>query len=104
MSQVKDPNQGEGDRASARRYDNRAREFVAEGKVDPAAREAEAYVERDPEGAAKAEADAKRGPSSAGSHGASVDQIVQKGKSLLERARPMVERAVGSLRARLHRK
>lgn len=32
-------NQGEGDRASARRYNEKTREFVESGKVDKAARE-----------------------------------------------------------------
>ena len=80
----KDPNQGEGDRASARRYDDHVRDFVAEGKVDPAAREASTYVEREPDDAAKAEERAKRGPPG---RWASVDQIVTKGRSVFERLR-----------------
>lgn len=92
MSQ-KDPNQGEGDRASARRYDGHVREFVAEGKVEPAAGDARAYVEREPEDAAKAEATAKRGP---GGGSVLMDSVITKGQSLLERVRPMVAR----LRAR----
>lgn len=96
MSQ-KDPNQGEGDRVSARRYDGHVRDFVAEGKVDPAAGDARAYVEREPEDAAKAEAAAKRGPV-----GASVlmESVITRGQSLLERVRPVVAR----LRARFGRK
>jgi hypothetical protein len=82
MSQQKDPNQGEGDRASARRYDEHVRDFVQDGKVGGAANEARTYVDRDPEGAAKAEADAKRGP-----HTSSVDQLVAKGRSFVERLR-----------------
>jgi hypothetical protein len=82
MSQQKDPNQGEGDRASARRYDDHVRDFVQDGKVEGAAREAESYVEHDPEGAAKAEAAAKHGP-----HSSSVDQLVAKGRSFVERLR-----------------
>jgi hypothetical protein len=102
MSQDKDPNQGEGDRISARRYDRNVREFVAEGKVENAANDAKAYVEREPGDAAKAEAAAKRGPTT--KRFASVDQIVSKGQSVLERVRPVVERAVGNLRARFGRK
>jgi len=97
MSQQKDPNQGEGDRASARRYDNHVRDFVADGKVPPAAGDARAYVEREPEDAAKAEAAAKRGPAGVS---ATVDQVIAKGHSLLDRVRPMVAR----LRAKLARK
>lgn len=96
MSQQKDPNQGEGDRAGARRYDDHVRDFVTEGKVAPAAKEARSYVEREPEDAAKAEAAAKRGPRI----NATVDQVIAKGQSLIERVRPMVAR----LRARFGRK
>ena len=98
--------QGEGDRISARRYDSDVRKFVEEGKVSDAAHEAEDYVERDPEGAAAAEAAAKRGPRSgiSASRRVSVDELVAKGHSLIDRVRPMVDRAVGSLKARLGRK
>jgi hypothetical protein len=101
MSQDKDPNQGEGDRISARRYDKHAREFVAEGKVPDAANEARLFVEREPAEAAKAEATAKRGPKG---RTISVDEIVAKGHSVIDRVRPMVSRAVGNLRARFGRK
>lgn len=100
MSQDKDPNQGEGDRISARRYDNNVREFVADGRVPDAAKDAADYVEHDPEGAAKAEAKAKHGPT----HWASVDELVAKGHSVIDRIRPAVERAVGNLRARFSKK
>src|SRR5829696_4647989 len=98
MSQEKDPNQGEGDRLSARRYDRHAREFIAEGKVPDAANEARLFVERDPDDAAKAEDVAKRGPK--GTRWASVDEMIAKGHSVLDRVRPMVDR----LRARLGKK
>lgn len=103
MSQDKDPNQGEGDKISGRRYDKHVREFVAEGKVPDAANEARLFVERDPDDARKAEEAAKRGPHGT-SRWASVDEIVAKGHSVIERVRPMVSRAVGNLRARLGRK
>ena len=80
----KDPNQGEGDRASARRYDDHVRDFVADGKVEPAANEARAYVEREAEDAAKAEAEARRGPAG---RRTSVDQLVAKGRTVFERLR-----------------
>jgi len=98
MSKDKDPNQGEGDRVSARRYGQHVREHIAEGKVPDAANEARLFVERDPDDAAKAEAAGKRGPR--GARFASVDQIVEAGQSVIERVRPMVARAVGSLRKR----
>jgi hypothetical protein len=100
MSQDKDPNQGEGDRASARRYDKHVEEFVSEGRVADAATEARDYVEHEPEEASKAERQAKRGP---GRH-LSVDDLVSKGQSVVDRVRPMVDRAIGKLRARLGRK
>jgi hypothetical protein len=101
MSQDKDPNQGEGDRVSARRYDKHVQEFVDEGHVAEAAKEARDYVEHDPDGASKAERTAKRGPKG---RLRSVDDIVSKGHSVIERVRPMVDRALGSLRARFGRK
>src|SRR5262245_46498785 len=101
MSQDKDPNQGEGDRISARRYDKHVREFVAEGKVPDAANEARLFVEHEPAEAAKAERVARRGPNKGRS--ATVDEIVAKGHSVIERVRPMVQRAVDSLRARFKR-
>lgn len=101
MSQVKDPNQGEGDRASARRYDQHVREFIDEGNVPDAANDAKVFVESEPEEAAKAEAAAKHGP---GARRVSVDELVAKGHSLIERVRPVVDRAIGSLRTRFSRK
>ena len=101
MSQDKDPNQGEGDKASARRYNDHVSEFVAEGKVSDAASDARTYVERDPADAAKAEAKAKKGPFGAR---VSVDEIVAKGHTVIERIRPTVNRVVGNLRARFGRK
>jgi len=101
MSQDKDRNQGEGDRISARRYDRNVREFIDEGKVDDAATEARQFVEREPDEASAAEQKAKRGPAG---RGVSVDELVAKGHSLIERVRPMVDRAVGNLRKRFGRK
>ena len=97
-----DANQGEGDRISARHYNRRAREFVAEGKVDDAAREAEHYVEQEPDDAARAERKAKRGPQ----HGTRVtaDELIAKGLTMIDRVRPVVARAIGKLRSRLSRK
>ena len=93
----KDPNQGEGDRASARRYDTHVEDFVSTGRVPEAAREAEEYVEREPQDAAKAEQEAKRGPK--GRRWPSVDELVAKSRTVLDRMRPAYER----LRARLTR-
>lgn len=101
MSQDKDPNQGEGDKASARRYNEHAQEFVHEGKVSGAAQDARDYVERDPGDAAKAEAKAKRGPFGTR---VSVDELVAKGHTVVDRVRPVVERVVGNLRNRFGRK
>lgn len=92
-----DPNQGEGDKISARHYNRQVRDFVAAGKVDPAARKAEDFVEQHPEEAAHAERAAKRGPTS------TVDELVAKGRTVLGRVRPMVDRAVEKVRAKLAR-
>ena len=97
-----DPMQGEGDRISARHYNRNVREFVAEGKVDEAADEAKRYVEQEPEDAARAERTARRGPH----HGTrvSVDELVAKSRTVIDRERPLVERAIGKVRSRLRRK
>jgi hypothetical protein len=74
---------------------------VAEGKVPDAANEAKTYVERDPDDAAKAEEKAKRGP--IGTR-VSIDDLVAKGQTVVERARPIISKVVGNLRARFGRK
>jgi hypothetical protein len=96
-----DPNQGEGDKASARHYNRDLRDFIAEGKVDEAAEEARLYVERDPDDAERAEAKAKRGPRG---KGVSVDELIAKGKTVVDRVRPYLERAQQKLRSRFGRK
>jgi hypothetical protein len=95
-----DANQGEGDKVAARHYNQQLRDFVAGGKVEPAARAAESYVESQPADAARAERKAKAGPSSK----VSLDELMAKGRSVVERVRPVVERAIGKLRARFDRK
>ena len=102
-STSQDPNQGEGDKASARHYNRDLREFIAEGKVDEAAEEARLYVERDPDDAERAEERAKRGPGRKGVS-ASVDELIAKGKTVVDRVRPYVERASQKLRSRFGRK
>src|SRR3989442_388907 len=97
MANDKDPNQGEGDRKSARRYDRHVREYIAEGKVPDAASEAKSYVERDPDEAAKAEREARR---PRGERWASVDELVAKGHTVIDRAQRILDR----MRARLSRK
>lgn len=96
-----DPNQGEGDKASARHYNRDLREFISEGKVDEAAEDARLYVERDPDDAERAEAKAKRGPRG---KGVSVDELIAKGKTVVDRVRPYIERASQKLRSRFGRK
>jgi len=96
-----DPNQGEGDRVAARHYNQQLRDFVDGGKVDPAARDAETFVERNPIEAQRAERRAKRGPASTR---VSLDDLIAKGKTVLDRVRPIVERGVARLRARFARK
>lgn len=96
----RDANQGEGDRVSARKYNQQVREFAQGGKVEPAALSAEAYVEHDPEDAARAERIARRGPL----HARGAAGHASLTRSVVARLRPIVDRAVGKLRARLVRK
>ena len=97
-----DPNQGEGDKASARHYNRDLREFIAEGKVDDAAEEARLYVEREPADADRAEAKAKRGHRR--TKGVTVDELIAKGKTVVDRVRPYIERAQQKIRERFGRK
>jgi hypothetical protein len=62
MANMKDPNQGEGDRLAARRYDQHLESFVAQGKPAGAAEDARAWVDAHPNDAAHAERTARRGP------------------------------------------
>jgi hypothetical protein len=101
MNPARDPNQGEGDRVSARHYNKQVEDFVAEGKVDSSAREAERFVEAQPEEAARAERKAKRGPPRTK---VSLDELIAMGRTMVDRVRPYVERGVGRLRARFQRK
>jgi hypothetical protein len=96
----KDPNQGEGDRTASRHYNRDVREFVADGKVEEAAREAKDFVEREPEEADRAERKAKRGPNAT----LSVDDLVAKARSVVDRVKPALQRASSSIRSRLSRK
>jgi hypothetical protein len=102
----RDSNQGEGDRRSAHHYNEKLREFVDRGQVAPAAHDAKAYVERAPDDAARAERKAKRGPAAARSAHLwpTLDQLVGKARTYVDRARPIVVRALGKLRARYARK
>jgi len=93
----KDPNQGEGDKLSARRYNSEVHEFVAEGKVDPAARDAARFLETEPDEAKRAEERAKRGPHPTK---VSVDELVAKGRTVIDKVRPIVERVVDRVKAR----
>lgn len=93
-------NQGEGDKVSARRYNKNASEFVAEGRVEQAAKEAEEFVESEPQEAASAERKAKRGPHPTK---VSVDELVNMGRTVIDRAKPYVERAVSKVKSKLSR-
>jgi hypothetical protein len=86
---TQDGNHGEGDRFSARRYNQHVREFVAGGKVEPSARDAEVYVERKPEDAERAERAASRGPHPTR---VSIDELMAKGHSMLDKVQGMLHR------------
>lgn len=97
---TKDGNQGEGDRTSARRYDRNVQEFVASGKVEPAARSAETFVERHPGDAAQAERTAQRGPRPTK---VSLEELVAKGHTLLDRFESFARRVADRFGRRSHR-
>ena len=101
MKTDKDPNQGEGDKVSARHYNSEVREFIADGKVDEAAREAAHYIEAEPRDAERAEKKARKGPAASK---VSVDELVAKGRTVIDRVRPIVDRVVDRVRSRLNRK
>lgn len=94
----KEPNQGEGDKVSARHYNRRAEAFVADGKVESAARDAAQFVEAKPAEAARAEREAKRGPSSTK---VSADELIAMGRTVIDRVRPYVDRFVDRVKSRL---
>lgn len=73
---TEDENRGESDRISARRSQRHVREFVAGGKVEPAARDAEA----------------RRGPRSTR---VSLDELVAKGHTVFDRMEALVRRIAG---------
>jgi len=98
-----DQNQGEGDRRSARLYNRDVRRYVVEGKVEEAAREAKKYVERDPAAAACDEQKARRGPHTSHGTRATVDELIAKSRTLVDRFRPLVRRIAAGVRRRLHR-
>lgn len=91
---TRDENQGEGDRRSARAYGRHVREFVASGRVEPAARDADAYVEHHPGDAARAERKARRGPHTR----VSLDELIAKGRTLVDRVESAVRRVRGRIR------
>jgi hypothetical protein len=101
---TQDGHQGEGDRISARRYGRHVREFVAGGKVEPSAREAEAYVERVPDDAQRTERKASRGPHPARVSRVSIDELVTKGHTALDRMQSLLHRVLDRFRRRSDRR
>jgi hypothetical protein len=93
-TQNHDQNQGEGDRRSSRRYNRDVQRFVADGKVEGAAEEAKQYVERHPSQAARDEAKARKGPGAS----ATVDELIAKGRTIVDRIKPVVERVTQRVR------
>ena len=82
---VNEPNQGEGDRVSARRYEDNLRAYIAGGYVSSAARDAERAVEGD-------EAGSLRAAEAAGKRPAEV--------SLVDRAKGLYRRVVQLIKER----
>jgi hypothetical protein len=100
MKPDKDPNQGEGNKVAARHYNREVREFIADGKVSDAARQAAQYVETEPTDAKRAEEKARKGPSATK---VSIDELVAKGRTVIDRVRPIVDRVVKRVRTTLNR-
>ncbi len=78
------PNQGEGDKASARKYNANVRQFVAAHKVDDAARTAKEFLEANPAEAAADEAKATAGPHPIAGR---IEELITEGKAMVGRAR-----------------
>lgn len=76
---MNDRNQGEGDRISARKYNRDVRDFINEGKVDDAAKQARQFVDAQPDAAARAERQAKAGPKSW------IERTIENVKAVLHR-------------------
>lgn len=94
-------NQGEGDRVSARHYNEAASEFAADdNKVDRAARTAASYVDAEPADAKRAERTAKRGPKGTS---VSIDELIELGRSVVDRVKPYVDRAIARVKSKLDR-
>jgi hypothetical protein len=94
-------NQGEGNRTAARHYNDAASEFAEnDQKVEQAARDAASYVEAEPEDAKRAESQAKRGPKGTR---VSVDELVEMGRSVMDRVKPYVDRVIARVKSKLDR-
>jgi hypothetical protein len=94
MSDPKDQNEGEGSRTAARAYNSDLRAFIAEDRVEPAAKDAKQYVDAHPTEAAEAEATAKAGPT----------PIAKRVEELYTEGRAMVDRAVSRVRSVIERR
>jgi hypothetical protein len=91
-------NQGEGDKESARRYNEHVREFVVYGDVDRAAHDAERAVEG--EEAAKLRAAEKIGKAPA--HMTRLESVVAIARRVGHMAREYVSELADKLAARRH--
>jgi hypothetical protein len=93
---------GDYGRQGARRYNRHARDFMEnEGRVEEAARDAKSWVDREPDAAEAAEMRGKQGPHPVR---VSVEELVAKSRSLVDRIKPVVQRAADRIRDRLNRK
>jgi hypothetical protein len=83
--------EGEGSRTAARSYNEKLRSFIDEKRVEPAAKEAEDFVERHPEEAAAAEEKAKAGPTPILRR---VEELVSEGRAMWHRASDRVRHVI----------
>lgn len=77
-------NQGEGDKASARKYNEKAMQFAGSNKVEQAAKEAKDFVDANPAEARADEEIAKAGPSPIRTR---INELVTEGKAMLAKAK-----------------
>jgi hypothetical protein len=97
----RDPKRADGNRISDVHDHRRVHEPDAGHKVGSSPRDAEPHVALPPRVIANAERRARRGRRSTR---VSIDELIAKGQSVIDRVRPAVERTVGKLRARFTRK
>ncbi len=92
-----EPNQGEGDKASARKYNRNVKRFVRENRVEPAAQEAKTFVETAPDQATRDELAGLRPRKSEAE--VTVDKLLAHGRGMFDRVAVRMRSAVDRVRS-----